>query len=538
MKILKAVRTIQYLKLEQIYYQLRYRFARRKPVKFRPETIKLAGSEDPVPVLSMHSSPVSGAVFRSFKKEGDTCIFEFTGIRRQFEGRINWNYSGSGKLWTYNLNYFEFLFSPSCKKEIARSLIHDYIASFSSIKDGLEPYPTSLRIINWIKFMINNHLQDGNIIKALHWQCNYLSENLEYHLMGNHLLENGFALVAGGYYLGEAGYYNTGKYVVLKELNEQILQDGGHFEQSPMYHSILLHRLLDIINLLSCRKKIPGQEQFEQQLRGFAAGMLGWMSNMTFSDGTSPAFNDATEGIAPRPAQLQTYARELGIEAQETPLKESGYRMWRKQEQGIELCFDTGNVTAACQPGHTHADTFGFCLHVNSTPIIVDTGISTYEKNARRQLERSTSAHNTVTVAGMDSSEVWGGFRLGRRARVQIIEECSYRLTARHDGYSPAGCIHQRTFEWHAAELLIEDKLLWKGKSHKALSRLYFHSDCRIQIEGTHIRINDRILIEAKGYARLFSEECQLSQGYNELIASHCITGEFSSKAVWHIRLL
>ncbi len=52
------------------------------------------------------------------------------------------------------------------------------------------------------------------------------------------------------------------------------------------------------------------------------------------------------------------------------------------------------------QPGHAHADTFNFVLNIHNEPLIVDTGISTYEANETRLKERGTAAHNTVTVSG------------------------------------------------------------------------------------------------------------------------------------------
>ena len=46
-------------------------------------------------------------------------------------------------------------------------------------------------------------------------------------------------------------WVGLGLKILSKELNEQILEDGGHFELSPMYHSIILEDLLDIINILT-----------------------------------------------------------------------------------------------------------------------------------------------------------------------------------------------------------------------------------------------------------------------------------------------
>ena len=34
-----------------------------------------------------------------------------------------------------------------------------------------------------------------------------------------------------------------------RELPEQILADGGHFELSPMYHALVLEDLLDLVNI-------------------------------------------------------------------------------------------------------------------------------------------------------------------------------------------------------------------------------------------------------------------------------------------------
>ena len=57
-------------------------------------------------------------------------------------------------------------------------------------------------------------------------------------------------------------------------------------------------------------------------------------------------------------------------------------------------------------------------MHVDGEPLLIDTGTSTYAAGAVRDRERSTAAHNTLEVDGRDSTEVWGAFRAGRRARV------------------------------------------------------------------------------------------------------------------------
>ena len=123
--------------------------------------------------------------------------------------------------------------------------------------------------------------------------------------------------------------------------------------------------------------------------------------------------NDAAFGVAPTSKELLEYAKRLGLHIRENELSDSGYRKF--ESDNYELVFDIGEVGPTYQPGHTHADTLSFELHINNRPIIIDTGTSTYEVNDIRFYERSTRAHNTVTINGENSSEIWAGHRVGRR---------------------------------------------------------------------------------------------------------------------------
>ena len=60
-----------------------------------------------------------------------------------------------------------------------------------------------------------------------------------------------------------------------------------------------------------------------------------------------------------------------------------------------------------------------------------DSGTSTYERDSERLRQRGTAAHNTVQLGGVDSSEVWSGFRVGRRARPRAEIARIHRVLAR-----------------------------------------------------------------------------------------------------------
>src|SRR6266480_455096 len=136
-----------------------------------------------------------------------------------------WNDPGISRLWLYNLHYFS---SPNA------SLIQRWIdGNPVGYGAGWEPYPLSLRIVNWIKWEFNGGLLDSNAVNSLASQARYLFRTLEYHLLGNHLFANAKALVfAGTFFEGPeaARWLAKGLSILEDEVQEQILSDGGHFE--------------------------------------------------------------------------------------------------------------------------------------------------------------------------------------------------------------------------------------------------------------------------------------------------------------------
>src|SRR5207245_9148285 len=73
--------------------------------------------------------------------------------------------------------------------------------------NGWEPYPLSLRIVNWIKWLVRQPAIDPvaatAIVRSLELQSHVLSQRLETDLLGNHLFANGKALIfAGSFFEG------------------------------------------------------------------------------------------------------------------------------------------------------------------------------------------------------------------------------------------------------------------------------------------------------------------------------------------------
>ncbi|MDR1523672.1 MAG: heparinase II/III family protein [Tannerella sp.] len=441
-----------------------------------------------------------------------------------------WNDNRYGNLWTYNLNYMDYLLQPGISFGEGCKWINRFIDEIQSGKIGLTPYPIALRGINWIKFISVHHAEISGALKkkwdaSLYAQYHILADNIEYHLLGNHLLEDAYSLLWGGLYFREEKWYRKSEKLLYQELNEQILADGAHFELSPMYHGILLDRLLDCINATKHNDRYAGQNALTAFMEKKASEMLGWLEAIIYRDGSIPLVNDAANGIAPSSAEIFSYARCLELNWGKKTMKESGYR--KMETEQMEILIDAGQIGADYIPGHAHADTFNYEMRMNGCPFIIDTGISTYDKNNRRQYERGTSAHNTVAVNGEDSSRVWGGFRAGKRAKVSLLENTPSKIKARHNGFK--GVIHERTFELSSRSLVIHDRLL-PGQNTGVGFIILSPFVQTVSQTGNQI-ITDKAVISIRDITRIWLEDCEISNEYNKPVPAKKICYSFTGQA-------
>lgn len=498
-KLLLLLYTLKHLKPIQVWYQLYYR-VRNKFWSYKPTSN-----------VPNHQPLQWNNIFQNANSYSSNLQFRFLNIEHTFTNEIDWNYSEYGKLWTYNLNYFEFLNQIDASKDESLALIQDSAAQNQTHKDGYEPYPISLRILNWVKFLSRENIQDAAIEHQLFNDCQRLTKSLEYHLLANHLLENGFGLLFGAYYFQDKKLYQLAQKIINQQLEEQILPDGGHYELSPMYHQIILYRVLDSIHLI---QQNNWKTDLLELLEHKAKTMLSWLQNMTFKNGDFPKFNDAANGIAPTSKELFDYADKLRISVQKTALSESGYR--KLVNADFELFCDVGNIAPSYQPGHSHADNLNFVLNYKNQPIIVDTGISTYEKDANRQQERSTISHNTVLVNEENSSQVWSGFRVGKRANTVILEDQSDKIVAQHNGYRQFGIIHQRKFEISSKNIQITDQIIGDLVKNKIEGMLHFHPECKVSIQQENVIINDDLQLIFPKDTQLSLTDYEFAVGFNQ----------------------
>lgn len=481
--------TLRYLRPIQFYGRLAQHLPRCPPKCSPPPELRHM-SEAWSPTVSRRQSLVGPASF-VFLNEG-----------RSLDFPSDWDSPDIAKLWRYNLHYFDDLsaIGSSDRSQWQNALMDRWIVENPvGIGTGWEPYPLSIRIVNWIKLALSGRSLSAMQVHSLAIQVRYLTGRLEWHLLGNHLLTNAKALIFAGIFFSgtEAeNWLRSGLRVLEKQLPEQILSDGAHYELSPMYHSLMLEDLLDLINLYVTYGMHPPSHWWDITSR-----MGGWLSAMTHPDGEITFFNDAAQGIAPTPVELAAYANRLGLNyAMCSPCATaSGYA--RLETDGAVLFMDLAPVGPDFLPGHAHADTLSFEFSLRGQRLMVNSGTSVYGQSAERERQRGTAAHNTVRVDGLDSSEVWHGFRVARRAKSHNVECGAGTAAAMHDGYQRLpGCPeHHRRWQLGSGELTIKDEVA--GLGHHRVEA-YFHLHPFWRVEGIGSR-NYRLTDSTGMYAEL-----------------------------------
>jgi len=544
-KIQFLFNTIKYLKAGQILNRIK-----RKFIKPKVNLIDIPNNSYPYsrikPVIQCSQRMYGESSFKFLNKEFTLQVSE------------DWNAKNQDKLWLYNLHYFDDLnaINSEQRTDWHKSLIQNWIENNPvGFGNGWEPYPSSLRIVNWVKWFLLNLNSNNNVnqmwLDSLVIQTRFLSQNLEYHLLGNHLFTNAKALVfAGLFFNGEETdyWYQLGLNIINKELSEQVLSDGGNFELSPMYHAIFLEDLLDLVNIHQAfNRNLP--DNFENKI----LQMLEWLKFMCHPDKEIAFFNDSTLGIAPSFIELLSYSNRLGIVFKNnqvnrlTHLEESGYI--RVEYENLVLIADVADIGPDYIPGHGHADALSFELSLFGRRVIVNSGISTYEIGIDRYKQRSTELHSTITVDNQNSSEVWSGFRVANRAKVFNIKKFKYsnsvNFSACHDGYKKlqGRVFHCRHWSVSSNSIKIVDNITGNGM-HKIRSALPLHpsvvinhvqgSSISLNISGNIVKINfegkgELKVIESKYYPEFGSSitNKHLIYSYNEKLPSK-ITAKIS----------
>jgi hypothetical protein len=216
-------------------------------------------------------------------------------------------------------------------------------------------------------------------------------------------------------------------------LNDQILKDGGPVERSFSYHRFVLNLYWLAIDFLE-KNSFYDCSDFKEHLNK-AEHFL-----MAFEDpfGRLPPIGDSDGGHAIAPG---LYSRRIPLDCNSLKIKNffiTGYSIIKDND--AVLTFDHGPLGMAPLYNHGHSDALSITLSVNNKEIIVDPG--TYRYHGRpefRKYFKSTRAHNTITIDGMDQAVQETGFIWSRPYTSELIKsekiDGGYFIQACHNGY-------------------------------------------------------------------------------------------------------
>lgn len=491
-KILLFYNTIKFLKLAQLVFFILRRKIPASHLDLRSETalnFSYASIELQRPIL----------VYNGYT---DSNGFEFLNCKSRFDiTDIDWCPLDQSRLWRYNLHYFDYLSGPNISDVEKLNIITDWVThNPQGSQPGWEPFTCSLRLVNWI-FYLKSSDQFCNqfILDSLYLQALWLEKNDERHILANHYFENLKALLfAGCFFIGKDAdrWRERALIEIPQQLEEQTLQDGGHYERSPQYHALMLENYLDIYNL-AINNEALFNDAFLSEVKNYAVCGLDFLNAIVFPDKNIPLFNDSAFNIAPSLDDLNQYAERLF--AYPSPEKSIIPSLIHQPNSGFYglksatdmLIMTCGDIVPAYQPGHTHCDLLSFELMMASQRVIVDTGVYEYEPGEMRHYVRSTRAHNTVSVDGDEQSEIWGEFRIARRAKkyAASIKQADHDIciTGEYNGFYGDTLGSQPRFTHHRSinvklvkdaidTIAVIDKLTGEG-AHSVESYVHFHPD-------------------------------------------------------------
>ena len=381
-------------------------------------------------------------------------------------------------------------------------------------------------------------------------QLRFLAEHLEWHLLGSDLIAGAAAVTAGAAAIsfpGSAAIYAAGASALARELDRQVLADGGHAERTPQLHASLLRDLLVALAIARARGlPLPIEPQLARMLRWLGELSCAAPGTAALPDlpsaragaaapATLPCWNDSTPAADEVAAEASALASRLGVAAAAGGV-EGGVLVlpdtgWTQVcEADHRLIFDQGPLGPRGHPGHGHSDALSVELCWSGLPVLCDTGASSFEDDPIRRFERSAAAHATVTVDGLGPDELWGVRGVGARGKVSAKPrwERSGVHVLRGKVDAPQGWDQQRTvIFWPGRILVIIDRIDGEPDGAEVLARLPFAPDWAVgPRSATHASGLTLGLEILRGELHGFDRDGHLAAGL----------GKRRPRAVWRLR--
>lgn len=427
-----------------------------------------------------------------------------------------------------------------------------------------------LRTISWtmaahLLVGASCQLPFARLLAAIERQLSHVEHHLSHYFSPNtHLTGEALALYVVGQAFPELPasrrWVTTGRRVLMREIERQILPDGGHAERSTHYQRYTLDFYL--LALLTARR--AADEDATRMFASAVTRLAEFTRVIADDDGRLPLIGDDDGGllwpiagrecndvrdslaitaavlnrpdlapwgiaeeafwIAPDEAtRFRTEAAGILEGPRSATLPDTGYVVLRDGDGGHAV-FDAG-VHGYMNAGHAHADALSLTLRTGGRALLIDPGTSTYTIDpALRDRMRSSFSHNTISIDRQSQSTPAGPFHWRTTATGRLIasrhSEGFDWVEAAHDGYAPIG--HRRSIvRADGAGWLIIDELYGaRDDPQPAAAHWHFDPAWMVRAEGdrrlraTHLEGHHAWLLYDAGDAALLHGDRQSGLGW------------------------
>ncbi len=387
----------------------------------------------------------------------------------------------------------------------------------------------AFRAVNWL-FALNmisyyegfGDVFSKKVVKCLWQHAFFIRNNLEKIIpnSNNHYTSDLVGLLYLGILFSDThrgrGWLRLAKAELRKELFNQVLNSGVHYEKSISYHRLMTEMLSYPIYLLK-RIGYDVSEDIMERIRY----MYAYISNYSKPNGFSPLVADNDDGrfvpFLKRDFRQHNYLNDsnslenrivsVGISPlfcsnmSETCLyDDAGVVVIRNVND--YLFFNHGGYSGNPDDSkdiiatHTHNDLLSFDLSFDGNDIIVDAGAYLYtSSDADRNSFRSTSKHNTIIVDNEEQNDFVESFSIRRNVHKNRLKQLND--TVFEGEYTTVkGCLlHKRQLRYVKGKVTIEDYLIKNGDGHVAVLSLHFAEGLFPVITDNHIEIDNRVRI-------------------------------------------
>lgn len=502
---------------------------------------------------------------------------EQTTVPIHFDQEIDWQYQpGDDPEFIYQMNRHRYwvclgqAYAVTGNETYAECFVRQMLHWIAANPINGETKPTTWRTIEaglraeaWIKsmgYMIHSPAVTDEVFEAF-WSAmvlhgEYLAAcDVPFSIKSNWgVLENSGLYMIGKLLEDEPAKYEfTGlaKSRLLKQLRTQVMDDGMHWEQSPMYHNEVLKCFMEILRIADCYgDELP--PQMKERVHRMAYVNRIWQK----PDYTQPVTGDSDA------TDLRDVLTICAYWFQDPVLKSGGFEMmdfegiwdygmkarqiyqdldridpavtfyWLKESGNWYLRSDWGRradyLHVRCGSlggGHGHFDKLHLDLTIGGEDFLIDPGRYTYADSRERRELKGSRYHNSLLVDQSDYStclDSWDVAGLPLPVNGYCCRKDQYTLIqCGHLGYISQGIfLNRRILAIGTKLILVMDEAYGMG-THTYEQN--FHIPLQINLkpvgqgrmlEGRYHNVLACCLAEG---AEIDEEECGISRYYNQI---------------------